>query len=111
MVIRLPLGGGLNLTSDRLRSVCLNSDCRKGRSREILLLHFLSFSLGLVERALLLGLFELSSCVNFLVFLHLGLHYLLVIALLRQIGSLHGASAALLVVFSLAEGVLSLRGQ
>jgi len=82
-----------------------------------LLLDSLPLDLSLIsDSTLFLGFFEIPGSINFFVLLHLCLHNLLIVAFLRNHGSLHivllllSFSSTILVVFVFAEVVLAFRG-
>ena len=90
-----------------------NLDCWHGHLSCSLLLHSLSLDLCRIKVSLFLSLFQLSCCVNLLILSCLGLHYLLIGALLGYGGSTHSVLLACRFVRlrSLAEEVLALWGQ
>ena len=79
-------------------------------SCKCIFLGLLPLGLDLILKALLLGFLQVSSCINLIIFLHLRLHYLLVISFLWQIRCLH-TTATGFRFSTLCEEVFTLRGQ
>ena len=72
----------------------------------------LPLGLDLILQALLLGFLEIPGRIDFIIFLHLCLHYLLVVAFLWQYGGLHGGGvASSFGLRTLTEEVLAFWGE